>query len=263
MSAAPVLQLPGWSIVCLRPSPQQAAVRHAVQARGACHVALPGLRLAPMPDDLRARIELQCALRCEAVVFTSPAAVAFAARLLPLSELVAAWVFAVGEGTRRALARQGVEAIAPPPDAMHSEGVLALPQWRGIAAPVGLVTAPGGRGTIAAGLAQRGLEVLRAEVYHRLPPRLDARHLRALALAPAPRAVLLSSGEALDAVIGALPAGLLPVLLHATAVASSPRLAAMARSAGFAAVVEASAPTTARMLDALAIQCRYSGLPVA
>jgi len=239
--------LAGWSVICLRPSMQQAAVRRAVTARGARHLALPGLRLAALP----ATTQLGQALACAAVVFTSPAAVHFAARQQALVLRPEALAFAVGAGTAAALARHGIRAISPRADAMHSDGVLALPHWQHLDGVVGLVTAPGGRGVIAAGLVCRGLELVRAEVYQRLPPRPDARHLRALLASAAPRAVLVSSGEALDGILAALPAPARARLLDSVAIASSPRLADMARSHGFTGGVTASAPTAAAMLGAL------------
>lgn len=250
-------ELTGWSVICLRPAMQQAAARRAVQARGARHVSLPGLALVPPPDVAQAREDLRKALDCPVLVFTSPAAVVFAARLLPLKTR-AAQVFAVGEGTRRALARQGLAALAPSDDAMHSEGLMAMPHWHTIQGPVGLVTAPGGRGVIAARLAQRELKVQRAECYQRRPPRLDGRHWRALAQADAPRAVLVSSGEALEAVLAAVPEDVRGTLLDSVAVASSPRLARMTAGAGFAHSLTAPAPTVPAMLDALA---EYAAAP--
>ena len=240
--------LTGWSIVCLRPSMQQPAVRRAVEARGAHHVTLPGLRL----ESLQAKPELYRALHCNTVVFTSPAAVHYAARLLPLNLPAQAVTFSVGEGTSRALMRHGITALAPAADAMHSDGVLALPQWSDVSGPVGLITAPGGRGIIAAGLAQRGLDVIRANVYQRLPPRFDVRHRRALMQAPSPRAVLVSSGEALEGALSALPREGQVHLLNAIAVCSSPRLVELSQAHGFSQAMNTSTPTPATMLDALA-----------
>ncbi len=219
MRASVLPPLVNWSVVCLRPAPQQAAVRRAVRARGARHVALPGLRLAAMPAS----------------------------------------AFAVGAGTARALARHGIDAISPPHQAMHSEGLLALPEWNDITGPVGLVTAPGGRGIIPAGLARRGLEIRRAEVYRRLPPRLDARHRHALMQSPAPRAALISSAEALDGALDALPEDGRRQLLDSLAVTCSPRLAELARARGFLRVTTACAPTAAAMLDALEAWAKDNG----
>lgn len=239
--------LAGWSVVCLRPSMQQAAVRAAVTARGARHVSLPGLRLAARP----AAAQLRQALDCAAVVFTSPAAVHFAARQQTLVLRPAALVFAVGAGTAAALARYGIDAIAPAADAMHSDGVLALPHWQQMDSVVGLVTAPGGRGVIAAGLVRRGLTLIRADVYLRLPPRPSARHLRALLASTTPRAVLVSSGEALEGILAAVPAQARIRLRESVAIASSPRLVDLTRACGFTTVVLAPAPTATAMLDAL------------
>ena len=252
---AVLLPLSDWSVVCLRPAVQQAVVRRAVTKRGARHVALPGLRVVALPADEALRDALACAV----VVFTSPAAVRFAARSMPLTLRRGALAFAVGAGTARALARQGIATISPPPDAMHSEGLLALSQWKGITGPVGVITAPGGRGTIAAELAWRGLEVRRAEVYQRLPPRLDARHQRALMQSPAPRAVLVSSAEALDGALDALPPACRTHLLDSLAVACSARLAELARARGFSRVIVATAPTAAAMLDALEARAKDTG----
>ncbi len=223
-------------------------MRRAVTARGARHVSLPGLRLAALP----ATAALGAALACPALVFTSPAAVLFAARQQPLLVASGSTVFAVGAGTAGALLRQGIRAWAPAADAMHSEGLLGLPQWSGIEGPIGLVTAPGGRGIIAAGLADRGLAVQRAEVYRRLPPRFSTRHLAALHAAPGARAVLVSSGEALDATLDALPEDARTHLRMALAVVSSARLAEAARAHGFRDILPAPAPTAGAMLDALA-----------
>ena len=255
MRASVLPPLVNWSVVCLRPAPQQAAVRRAVRARGARHVALPGLRLAAMP----ATAALRDALACPVVVFTSPAAVTFAARCLALSLRRDASAFAVGAGTARALARHGIDAISPPHQAMHSEGLLALPEWNDITGPVGLVTAPGGRGIIPAGLARRGLEIRRAEVYRRLPPRLDARHRHALMQSPVPRAALISSAEALDGALDALPEDGRRQLLDSLAVTCSPRLAELARARGFLRVTTACAPTAAAMLDALEAWAKDNG----
>lgn len=240
--------LTGWTVICLRPSMQQAAARRAVRARGGVHVSLPGLRLVAQ----QAGEALVRALDCAAVVFTSPAAVHFAALQHVLELPSGVRCFAVGEGTARALARHGVRAIAPPPDAMHSDGVLALPQWQQLDGPVGLVTAPGGRGIIAAGLVRRGFSLRRAEVYRREPPRLDARHLRTLRQIGGPRAVLVSSAEALDAVLAILPADVRAGIFDGLVVASSPRLAELAGLRGFRATIIATAPTIQALLDALA-----------
>ncbi len=245
--------LSGCTVICLRPAAQQAAVRRLVLRAGGGFVALPGLRLAAMPDPERALEDLRTALQSEAAIFTSPAAVQFAARLLPLAARVPAAVFAIGEGTARALRRHGIAAIAPTGANMQGEGVLALPQVLALRESAGIVTAPGGRESIAPELQRRGLAVRLAPVYRRLPPKPQARSLLALRQSAPPRAVLVSSAEAIDNLSRTLEPRDFALLRDAIAVASSARLEALVRELGFARVSRAENPAPERMLHALAV----------
>jgi uroporphyrinogen-III synthase len=247
-----------WTVISLRPAAQQAAMKRAIVARGATPLALPALRLAPMADVAAARRALRAALACPLVVFTSPAAVRHAARLLPLRARRGQRFHAIGSGSARALARQGVPAQHPGHSAMHSEGLLARPEFAALApgTAVGLVTAPGGRGLLAQGLLARGARLQLAEVYRRLPPRFDRRHHAALLASRAPRALLLSSAEALENALAGLPPDAVARLRASLVVASSPRLAQLARRRGFARVLEATGPTPEALLDALEARAR-------
>lgn len=252
-------ELSGWTVIALRPADQQAALRRTIEARGARALALPALRLGAAPDADAARRALRRALAATRVLFTSPAAVRFAARLVPLRAHAGRPVHAVGTGTARALARHGLHAIHPAAGLMHSEGVLALPDFAPGALAghtVGLVTAPGGRGVLKQVLAERGAALRVAEVYARLPPRLDRRHAEALRASSAPRAVLVTSAEALGHALAQLPADAAASLRDSVAIASSARLAEMARARGFAATLDAGSPQPAAMLDALAAAAR-------
>jgi uroporphyrinogen-III synthase len=256
--------LSGWTIVSLRPASQQAAVRRAIAAYGATPLALPALRLAAMPDAELAAQALRGALLASCCIYTSPAAVRFARRLLPASALRAPRSYALGRGTAQALVRQGVAAIHPDERAMRSEGLLALPEFSAPAlarsdGEIGLVTAPGGRGLLLHALRARGARVRVAEVYRRLPPRLDRRHADALRRSRAPRALLLTSAEALEHALAQLPVDAGALLRACLAVASSPRLADVAHAAGFDAVIDAGATTPRALLDALAAHARGRG----
>jgi uroporphyrinogen-III synthase len=167
-------------------------------------------------------------------LFTSPSAVRAAAALRRLrAKPGQPWV-AVGEGTARALRRIGIVDVVAPAR-MDSEGVLALPALSAVhGRQVGLVTAPGGRGVIAATLARRGARVLRADVYARVPVSPSPRAVAALRALRSRPWLALSSGEALRHVLDALPADVRTLLLQARVLAASDRLAAQARDAGFA-----------------------------
>lgn len=233
-------RLAGCTVLSLRPVGGHAALRRAAAAEGARLLALSPWRLA-MRGDPATRKSLQRSLAAPVVVFTSPAAVAGAAGLLPLRVPPGARWLAVGSGTLQALRRGGAEAVAP--DRMDTEGLLALPQLQTVAGQdVGLVTAPGGRGELAPELTRRGARVLRADVYERIPVPASARAIAALLELRGCAWLALSSGEALALVLAALPADARAALLRADVVAASERLAAIARGHGFRrAVVAASA----------------------
>ncbi len=229
-------QPPSPTLWSLRPAGEHAALRRLLQAKGLRLRALSTVRLLGRPADEG----LTRALAADLRVFTSPAAVRFAAKLAVLSESGPINI-AVGEGTARALRAAGVQdPIAPV--RMDSEGVLALPalvQLQGKS--VGLFTAPGGRGLLPTALEERGARVCRADVYARLALPLKARTLGALA--DDDTAILLaSSTEALGHLRRRL-AHLAPLkrdaVLARPLVVSSARLGLWAKEQGFQQVLVA------------------------
>jgi len=242
--------LKGTRIAITRPVGTAAAWTGRVRALGGTPLLLPGSSLRAASDARAARADLREALVSDLVIFTSPAAVKFARRLAALRSR--ATTLAPGSGTRNALSRAGLRnAIAP--DREDSEGILALPVVRDVRGKrVGIVGAAGGRGLLDRELVARGATVIHAHVYERVPARLGRRHADALRGNPrAPLYVLLSSAEALANILAALPGDALHALLHGTAVASSARIAAAARKAGFAHVLRAGSAHAGSMLDAI------------
>ena len=222
----------------MRPRGDHAGLRRAAGRHGGRVLALSPWRIEARSDEAT-RQALDAALRCPTVVFTSPPAVAAASTLRPLSPRPGQQLVAVGAGTRRALQRTGSDAVAPA--RMDSEGVLNLPAISGLAAGerVGIVTAPGGRGAIAQALHARGIEVVRADVYARVPMpfRADAlARLDAALASSAPAFIALSSGEAFARVLDGLTPARHAALRAATCIAASERLAGLARDAGFVQV---------------------------
>jgi len=169
----------GWTLVSLRPQGQHVALRRAVAGLGGHVLALSPWRLQRLKGTPVVR-QLQRALNCDRVVFTSPAAVAAAASLLPLAEAQRSPWLTVGEGTARALQALGVSEVHAP-QRMDSEGLLAMPVLADVQGLcIGLVTAPGGRGLIAAQLQAAGATIERADVYQRRLLRLQPRTLARL-----------------------------------------------------------------------------------
>ena len=225
--------LAGASVVVTRPADEADAFVRRARALGAQVLRMPGTALRALPPPVPPRPA------CDLWIFTSPAAVrhAFAGTRLYIDGAPA---FAVGAGTRRALARHGVAATAPPERA-DSEGLLALPQLADVEGRrIALVGAPGGRGLIAAQLQRRGADVVPLHVYERVPPRWTRHQLEALGAAPEPLLTLLSSGEALAHLAQGLPQTLFARLQRGVLVVSSERLAGLAAAAGFADVVVAA-----------------------
>lgn len=240
--------LHGRCVVITRPVGSAAALVRRVRAAGGVPVSLPGMALRGAPDANLARMALHTALGDDLLVFTSPAAVRFAARLAPLH--TTAGVCAVGQGTARALRRHGVAAPSVP-RRQDSEGLLGHPALANVRGRrVALIGAPGGRGLLRQELTARGARLREVQVYRRVPARLDRRHLAALAELPSSACVLLSSAEALHNLRQQLPPPALTRWLAAIAVVSSERLAAAASAAGFAQVELAASALAGDLLAA-------------
>ena len=245
------LPLQHWCVLSLRPRGQHAGLRAAAARHGARTLALPVCAI-DIHDDAPTRAALADALRARTVLYTSPNAVAAAAALHPLAPRRGQCVLAVGDGTRRALRRHGIEADAPA--RMDSEGLLAMPQLAGIAQQrIALVTGVGGRNLIAPALRERGAEVQRVDVYTRRPLPLSHARLDALdaALDDAARVLLaLSSGEALQRLLAELPANLRSAFAGIAVAAASARLAEAARNAGFQRIAIAASARPDALLRA-------------
>lgn len=236
-------------IIVTRPVGSNARMLRAARMRGAQALALPGLSLRPTLDGAAASSALRHGLSADKVLFTSPAAVRFAARLQALP--VDCPAMALGGGTAAALRRAGIREVAMP-DRADSEGVLALPSLQAVHNQrIALVGAPGGRGLLEATLAERGARVERVHVYRRTAARLDRRHWQRLRELAAPPAILLSSRATLAALQAGLPAWAWAILCSGVAVVSSERLDVAAATAGFEDRVRARSALGRDLLDAV------------
>ena len=242
--------LRGRVLVITRQVGTAGALARRIRPLGGPPVLLPGLALRGPQDVAAARAALGEGLADELVIFTSPAAVIHAAALAPLHSR--AVVLAVGRGTAHALRRQGVPDTLVPYQ-QDSEGLLDLPLLQDLRdRRVTLVGAPGGRGVLHAQLHARGARLREVQVYRRVPPRLDRRHVPALLDLPGSARVLLSSHEGLQNLCSLLPLPALARLRAVIAVVSSQRLEAAARDAGFTRIERASSALAADMLAAAA-----------
>lgn len=244
-------RLAGCYVISLRPVAAHAALRRAAAAHGARLLALSPWKLVGR-DDALTRAMLEEALSATRVIATSPAAVRAANALLPLRAHADATWLAVGAGTALALRRAGIEQMASPAR-MDSEGLLAMPALQHVSGmTIGVLTAPGGRDRIVPTLQARGAHVIRADVYARVPVAPSARTVATLRASRVPLWLALSSGEALERTLAALPEDVAVRLRDARVVAASERLAELARAHGFRDVVGAGDARPRSLMDAAA-----------
>ena len=247
--------LSGWFVLSLRPVGQHRPLLRVAERLGANGMSLPGLRLTARKDT-PTRAALDAALLCPRVIFTSPAAVRSAARLQTLHARPRQLVFALGAGTRSALRRAGIADVLVPPHA-SSESLLTLPGLASLSGVrIGIVTAPGGRDLLAGAMRERGAIPVIAHVYARTPAHLNRLHAQRMLEAHGHGAVCITSAEALHNVLAALPVAARAVLLGCVAIASSARLAACAREAGFVTILRADSPAPHDLLDALCVHAK-------
>jgi uroporphyrinogen-III synthase len=241
--------LSGCYVISLRPVGGHGALRRVAAMHGARVLALSPWKLASRADDTT-RTALRTALAAPRVVFTSPAAVRAASSLQPLQSGRDQIFLGVGDTTARALRRAGTAQVTSP-SGMDSEGLLALPIMRDVQGiDVGLVTAPGGRGHLATTLVERGARVQRADVYARVAVDLSPRAVACLQQLQSPLLLALSSGEALQRILVALPEPAAARLRQARVLAASARLATLARGHGFTDLVLAEDARPASLLAA-------------
>lgn len=243
--------LAGCYVISLRPIGGHADLRRAAAAHGAHVLALsPWKRVAC--DDATTHRALQAALDCPRVIASSPAAVAAARALMPLHTRSGQHWFAVGSATARALRAAGIDSVTAPMR-MDSEGLLALPGLQEVAGThIGWLTAPGGRNVLGPALEQRGAAIRRADVYARQPVAPSPRAIATLCALDAPLWLAVSSGEALQRTLAALPERASHRLRRARVAAASERLASLSRANGFDDVIVAASALPRDLVAAMA-----------
>jgi len=246
--AIPALPLQEWYVISLRPLGLHDGIRRAATKLGAKTFALSTLAI----ESLDAGDTLRNALACPMVIATSPVAARMALSGQRLHVRPGQRWFAVGPGTAARLKRQGADDISIPTAGASAEALLKLPELAHLGGrKVGLVTAPGGRGQLAKVLAERGAQVVLAEVYRRVPRTPSLQRRRALAALPERSALLVSSVEALTGLWQALSESERRRLRRRPCVVGSQRLARQVRALGFLRPLVAASARPRDLLAAL------------
>lgn len=245
------LPLAGRTVLVTRPDHQAAALAKMVEAAGGEVFVFPALAIEPVAAD-RLAGSLAYLARADIAIFISPNAAQFGmAAIRSRGGLPGALrIFAVGPGTARALAAQGVEG-AVTPDGQDSEALLALPQLQAVAGQrVVIVRGVGGRTLMADALRARGAEVRFMECYRRACPHVDAAPLLARWQAGGIDAVTVASAETLHNLAALLGETGAPLLSATPLFAPHEKIAAAARRFGIARAV-ATPGGDAGLLDGL------------
>ncbi|MFC5480915.1 uroporphyrinogen-III synthase [Massilia suwonensis] len=202
--------MPGF-VVITRPRAQADGLAQAVTALGRTPVLLPLLEIAPLADQSQLSTVLAGLDGYALVAFVSPNAIDAAfAHVAHWPRQVA--IAVLGEGSRMALARHGLDAsnatILGPldPTRSDSENLLASLDLAQLAGKrVLIVRGESGRELMADGFRAAGAEVTVVAAYRRSVPALDAALAAQLhALLAAPNDWIITSSEALRGLVDLL-----------------------------------------------------------
>jgi uroporphyrinogen-III synthase len=248
--------LAGRTVLVTRPVHQAATLAQMVKAAGGEAFVFPALAIEAVAAE-RLADSLEYLAGADIAIFISPNAAQFGmAAIRARGGLPALQIFAVGPGTARVLAAQGVEGVITP-DGQDSEALLALPQMQAVVGRrVVIVRGVGGRPLVADTLRARGADVQFLECYRRTCPHADAAPLLARWQAGGIDAVTVASAETLHnlAVLLGEPGA---SLLTATPLfVPHEKIAEAARRFGIAHVV-ATQGGDAGLLDGLVNWFRY------
>lgn len=245
---APHPPLPYRTLVSLRARGQHETIRAAAKISGSLFIPLTSIKLVALSNDN----QLAKALGCDIVIFTSPAAVRFAASSSVFSIPKKTRCFAPGAGTAAALKKAGIGDVQIPECGHDSAALLAMPALQSLSdKSIGLITAPGGRGLLVPHLLARGAALQIAYVYERKAVRLTQQQKTRLQQIRTPFAVLCSSHEVFQALWQQLDAGLQNKLRQGFWVLSSTRLQNLLAEAGIINSTVSASPEPKAMLEHL------------
>lgn len=187
--------LSGKTILITRPAEQAEGLARLIRAAGGTPFVFPAIEIRPPADPARLEEILARLEQFDLAIFVSPTAIARAWACLTRGWPANLKAAAVGQGSARALAERGINAVIAPADQSDSEALLALPALRDVAGKrIVIFRGEGGRELLAQTLVQRGAQVEYAECYRRAKPDAEVGPLLQQKFA----ALILTSRESLD-----------------------------------------------------------------
>ncbi|MES2488234.1 MAG: uroporphyrinogen-III synthase [Pseudomonadota bacterium] len=234
-------------VLVTRPAHQADNLCRLIEARGGKAVRLPLLSIVPVPQTGAIRRTLESARDWDWWIFTSINAVQHARNLGV--EPWAANLAAVGAATAAALENAG-QSVTTPLGAYSSEGLLELPQFQQVnGRRILIVTGEDGLAVLGPALRERGAKVELAEVYRRVAlPYEGERIAETLRVIDA---IVITSGQALDHLLGLTPEPMRKALLQKQLVVPGPRMVEKASELGFRALIAPEKMSDASIVQAL------------
>lgn len=242
-------------VLVTRPDGQADSLIAALQAHGwrTAHQPLMVLSsLEDLPADVLQRV--RDFDQFDHIIFISANAVRFGMNQVdsywPELPVGIKW-YAVGDSTAKLLAQRSLRPFTPGLE-MTSEGLLALPELGAVGGDrVLIVKGVGGRARLREVLTSRGAQVEELACYERSPPLLKEGELAARLAAWRAAAILITSSEGLQNLLGLLSEKETTNFTSTCLVVPSERVAESAREAGFNQVVVAENASDSAMSTAL------------
>jgi len=234
------IALTGINILVTRPSNQASDLAEKVRLAGGNPVLFPVLEIrdtnypGPLLDAIARLDEFDLA------IFISPNAVEKAMtrinaiRTFPPSLRAVA----VGQGTRTALGRFGIDKVIVPSARFDSEALLELRELREVTGKRFIIfRGDSGRELLGETLLKRGATVTYVECYRRVKPEADTAPLLRTAASGELDAIIMTSSEGLRNLCEMVGAAGQPCLKRVSLFVSHERIAQTARTLGFTRVI--------------------------
>ncbi len=156
-------------VLLTRPLEASQQLADQLDAKGLCPVVLPLYTFSACQPTLDMNTAWSATTARKLAVFTSPRAVHFGLSHIPADQLSDLEFAVVGSATRKKLETSGLQVHLQAGSGYTSEDLLRLPALAVDPGEAVLFCAPGGRQTLAKGLADMGWVVAKAMVYKRVP----------------------------------------------------------------------------------------------
>ncbi len=246
--------LAGLTVLVTRPAGQGAGLSAMIESAGGRALQLPLMDIRPLEDNQAAADLMDRPDYWDWLIFVSANAVRFALaakngtfHLSPRTRIAA-----LGGATAKALADAGIRVDLIPEPKSNSESLLGAPEFAEVAGQhILIVRGVGGREHLADVLRERGAETAYAEVYRRVKAQADGAACIELWRRGDIDAVVVTSGEALDALVELLGEARAEFAYRTPLAVIGERIAAIARERGWRRVAVAQEASNQGLCNAV------------